>query len=295
MNFASGVVKAGNLQIFLSSILEEKELYPAWFIKMVQEHGFVHWKPPIYQSYLPEEIQVQQNYIQSVLGNTNKPENTVGQRILSDIYSKAYTRFLIKHPEIILDKCLKSYSMFWEPIRNYSNLFMGLLFVDPKIRKPFNIVSSLKEISREGIFDNQYVMKGNVLSKTGKNTCFFTLPYIPMYVYIANILIIHILTPLTAIYEIVLCFHNYLKKKHRISDIPERDRILFFFLIVCYIYVAATMNLPEYGENMRFRLSMEPMIWLLSILSITMLFRHMRSYSRRRGLRSEHTEAATQP
>ena len=40
-------------------------------------------------------------------------------------------------------------------------------------------------------------------------------------------------------------------------------------LLVCgamYVYVATLSSVVDYGENMRFRLGVEPLVWILTIL-----------------------------
>jgi len=45
----------------------------------------------------------------------------------------------------------------------------------------------------------------------------------------------------------------------------------FYFMLACYSYAAFVMNLSEHGEDMRFRLSVEPLIWVISVYAYTKL------------------------
>jgi hypothetical protein len=60
-----------------------------------------------------------------------------------------------------------------------------------------------------------------------------------------------------------------------------------YFLITCYVYAALIMNISDHGENMRFRLSIEPIIWIITTAALT----HLAAVvgSRFRSQRKEHT------
>lgn len=82
-----------------------------------------------------------------------------------------------------------------------------------------------------------------------------------------NIIMIHSVFPILIIYECIRFFRN-----RNIAYI----HIFFFFMAMIYLYAALVFNLPEYPENMRFRLTIEPLIWILSIYSITKLIKYFK-------------------
>jgi hypothetical protein len=47
-------------------------------------------------------------------------------------------------------------------------------------------------------------------------------------------------------------------------------------MLALVAYVAVVANLAEFGENMRFRLSVEPILWLLTAFSCSFVFRMAR-------------------
>ncbi len=102
-------------------------------------------------------------------------------------------------------------------------------------------------------------MTGNTYDKKGIPVSFYTIPYFPMLVLIMNILVIHLLLPLLLIYAVA----RQLIYKEKLFSAE------FFFLLASFLYAVVVMNLPEYGENMRFRLSIEPVIWLISMYTLT--------------------------
>jgi len=254
VNFAVGLIKVGRGHDLIQVILDEKDRYPQWFIEMIENEGLVNWHPPAFGSYMPKTIQEQEESIQTRLHNTNRSENSIGQRVISDLYMKAYQRFLLKKPKVVVLKFLQSYRCFWEPIRNYGIKYLALLYVEPEIRNSFYITHALRAAVAEGVCANQYLMKGTPANRLRKSTCFYTIPYLPTLVLIANIVVIHILAPLL-IFSMIVCM-----VKHKRLVLPKE----FIFLLVCYLYAVVVMNLSEYDENMRFRLSIEPLIWLTS-------------------------------
>lgn len=276
-NFADGLSKLGRGQKFAESILDKREMYPPWFCAMIENHGLVIWRSRIIRQYIPQDLRVKEDEIQRKLDYTDRAKNSIGQRIVSDLYMKAYTIFFFRHPKIILDKFITSYKQFWEPIRNYSPIFLGPLFVDAKIANSFNIPAAIKASLAEGICDNQYLMQGTMQNKSRRRICFYTVPYIPSLALIINLVVLHLITPLVVLYRL----WSPKKPEHGLS-------LLFLFL--CYLYAAFVMNLPEYGENMRFRLSIEPMIWLISVYSIMEIYSIARAIVRRRRMKQSGAE-----
>ncbi len=258
VNFAAGLNKAGMGETFLTSIFHDRAQYPEWFIEMLEKEGVVSWYPPKFLKYLPDEIQQQDKQIQSLLGNTNRPENFIGLRVMSDLYIQAYPQFFFTQPKLIRRKFLMGYMKFWEPIRNFGIMYMGPLFIIPKIRNSFRIDQVLKAYFTQGI-EEQFFMTGNTYDKKGIPVSFYTIPYFPMLVLIMNILVIHLLLPLLLIYAVA----RQLIYKEKLFSAE------FFFLLASFLYAVVVMNLPEYGENMRFRLSIEPVIWLISMYTLT--------------------------
>ena len=71
-----------------------------------------------------------------------------------------------------------------------------------------------------------------------------------------NLFVLHILAPSIIIY---VCTQQ--KRRHLLKK-------TYGYSVGCLLYAVVVMNLPEYGENMRFRLSVEPLIWFLSVSSL---------------------------
>jgi hypothetical protein len=277
-----GLIRAGVGQPFLDTMLQEEERYPSWFTRMVRDHGLVHWHPPLYQTYVPPAVQAHDAAIQARLQQTNPTENSVGLRVISDLYMRAYGRLLVHQPMLVAEKFVRSYLVFWQPIRNYSAQFVAPLYVDPLVQNSFRADQLWAALTVDGGQEAHYTMQGTLDAKIGQPTRFYTLPYVPLLMLGLNIIVMHVVVPLLVLNDA----RQRLVLRKRILP-PE-----FYFLVGCYLYAAVVMNIAEHGENMRFRLSVEPVIWIMSIYAMTLFARLVRS-SLRRSM--EPSAAATPP
>jgi len=90
-----------------------------------------------------------------------------------------------------------------------------------------------------------------------------TLPYLPGLITLLNLIFFNLLIPC------LLCF-LFLSR----SPKPLITKYLLF-LFACICYLAFTSSLVEFGENMRFRVSVEPLLWLSSFLALLILFQKL--------------------
>jgi len=83
---------------------------------------------------------------------------------------------------------------------------------------------------------------------------------------VLNLISVHVLLPLLAIW--------WLASRLRRPPSDRFDPLRMSALLVAlffYGYLAALVNLVETIENMRYRLEVEPMIWLISLICVTEL------------------------
>ena len=91
-------------------------------------------------------------------------------------------------------------------------------------------------------------------ARSGKRVRFYDVPYLPTVFLAVNMVMIHVGLPL------LLAGEGFRWLKRRSALLPRE----FWFMVACYAYVALLANISSYGENMRFRLSIEPVIWAIS-------------------------------
>jgi hypothetical protein len=120
----------------------------------------------------------------------------------------------------------------------------------------------MKAYMREPFEQSQLFMTGHSDDKVGKSIRFFTLPCVPGLIHVLTFVVMHSVVPIVAAVGIIqLC-------ARREEGVPRE----FFFLLATYVYLAMVANIAEYGENMRFRLSVEPVIWLISVWSLMLMY-----------------------
>ena len=254
MNFANGLLRAGQGDAFRASILSDYERMPSFFSSMIQQEGLVHWHTNNIDRHLPSDVKRREESIQEVVGGTNRPENSIGQRLASDLYGQAYLRFLTRNPSVVASKFLASYTIFWQPIRNYGIQFLDLFFVEPVVLDSFRIDQIIAGFANGSLPEPQYViLEDTPRGKAGRPGSLFTIPYFPTLMLVVNILVIHLGLP-------VLVGVSLLRGRGRILPLGG------WLIAAIFLYAAFVYNLAEHLENMRFRLNVEPLIWILSIM-----------------------------
>ena len=262
-NFGMGLKFSGNGEVFRQFILANPQDYPEWFVRMNLELGLVHWRSP-YQAYLPAEVQAQDRAINERLSWQNTRENSQGQRVVSDLYMQAYVRFARAHPDIVFRKFWASYAIFWQPIRNYSSQWLDLFYVRPVIWNSFDFPRTIRLLFDGGIPEPQYILQQTVRGSPVRATAtdaavkWIGLSTIPTVLLMVNIACIHLALP------ILLIYGGYSRYRGRPAPVPAG----LYFMSLAILYVTLVVNLPECCENVRFRLDVEPLIWITSALCL---------------------------
>jgi hypothetical protein len=254
MNLANGLLRAGRGEAFRASILSDWERMPPFFSKMIQEEGLVHWHTNNIERHLPSDVRRREAVIQEILAGTNRPQNSIGQRLVSDLYLQAYLRFLARDPSAVASKFLDSYRIFWQPIRNYGIQFLGPFFVQPVVLDGLRIDQIIAGLANGSIPEPQYVIEEDTpRGKVGRPARLFALAYFPTVMLAVNVLVIHLGLP-------VLFAVAVLRRRGRV--LPREGCLI----AVVFLYAAFVCNLADHLETMRYRLSVEPLIWILSIV-----------------------------
>lgn len=270
LNCAIGLERAGMQAVFLDSIFREEQQYPAWFIRMLRTEGFVRWHPPVFDAYVPQHVKHQEEQLQRILHHTNRSENSIGQRLVSDLYMKAWLRFVMDHPGLMLRKFTASYIIFWQPIRNYSAMYLGPIFVTPKVINSFDLRQIWQAYFTPEVHEQHYFLSGTIFTKEARPIDIYALPYLPILILILNLVVLHSVVP-------GLLIGDLARRLIGKTGMLPRE---FYFLVTCYAYAALVMNISDHGENMRFRLSIEPVIWIITTYALTHLAAFVVSMSR---------------
>lgn len=200
--------------------------------------------------------------------------DSAGFRELSACVQQMYIHYWLHNPDKAIGGWAKSYAQFWLPIDSYTAAFPTVLVAS----RPATIETSEPSIGTAlrrfltppHYFSRQEAMTGFIGTGNPRlvPTNVTVIPFAPQLVSLLALAMLHSL-PLIAAYIRI--------KKGSLRDAFPTG---FSFLLLLYIYVAGICNLVEYGENMRFRLAVEPVIWSIGIITACTLI----ARSRRPGL-----------
>jgi len=106
----------------------------------------------------------------------------------------------------------------------------------------------------------------------------YTLGFLAPLVLMLNVLGIHVLLPLVALAWLV---ERVRRPGARVLD-PQRMAVLLVAAVV-YVYLAGVANFVETAENMRYRVEVEPVIWVITVICLGELGRLIGAALRRQS------------
>jgi hypothetical protein len=241
----------GGFDAFKAHVAAKGDRYPEWFVRMTEKHGPVTWWSPILGDYVPEEYRKRDAEVQAALGGTARTQNSMSLRHLSDVYMKVVPEFAVANPGLTLRKFWAGYCSFWRPIEDYSNLYMGPIYTDPRGRDllhPF--AEPKKRVARLLVGTYEFGMEKRDTLQTDLTQ--LTSLYI---VDTICLVIVHTLLPLfLAVFSVRLFL--------RTSGL---DEIAIFGAALPFLYGIVLFNLVEVGENVRYRLAVEPIMLAICV------------------------------
>jgi len=226
----------------------------------------------------PQKVWDREAWVERTLGLKSPVFNTLGLRIAFARDQRDFFRFVRTHPATMLRKWWKAYHIFWQPIANYGRQFVGLFVVSNRITNPFDFPGIVRQLLAGSLPDVQYVASGShpllsldprdkVLPSQLTPTTLYTVRWIEPVALMLQLIAVHLLLPLVAI----VWAANRLRRGR---SAPVFDPLRMTALLVgatLYGYLAATVNLIETSENMRYRLEVEPVIWVITLICVTEL------------------------
>jgi hypothetical protein len=150
--------------------------------------------------------------------------------------------------------------------------------VSNRITDPFDFPGIVRQLLTGSLPDEQYVASGShpLVSLDPKDkplpyqlapTSLYTARWIEPVALMLQLVAVHLLLPLVAIVWAA-------SRLRRGRSEPVFDPLRMTALLVgavLYGYLAATVNLIETSENMRYRLEVEPVIWVITLICVTEL------------------------
>ena len=237
----------------------------------------------------PRDIIDRDAAVERQLGLSNPPLNTLGMRIALAQDQRDFFHFVRTHPDTMLRKWWAAYHIFWQPIANYGRWWVSLFVVSNRITDPFDFPGIVQQWRAGQLPDVQYVASGTHPSlwvaspppstfapdERGRRrpyrvtpTSLYTFRWCEPFVLMLEIVATHLLLPLVG----VLWAATRVWRGR--AAVPLLDPLRMTALLVgaaLYAYLAAAANLVETAENMRYRVEVEPVLWVMTLICITEL------------------------
>ena len=243
---AKGLRWAGQYQALCDDVAASPPgTYPDWFLRV---NSFC--APPfftLFETAMPADVQAQDAAMLARLGGSPAPKNTVATRMISGEYRHAVERYMLAHPVRFADRFGAAYRLFWQRMADYGVKGFDPLFVMPVDR-------GLEAVRGRGFGEVQRVMlaqQPNLFLKVAPESraaWFGTISLEPLDA--VSIVVLHLLFPA------ILAVWLWQRARGREAVLPRG----FWVLAASTLYGLVVFNAVDAGENMRFRLTIEPAI-----------------------------------
>ena len=253
-NAVQGLVKAGYEEPFRAFLAASGDRYPAFFLPLIERKGLVDWRWEPRPGDLPEAILERDARLQDRLHGTNRKENGVAQATLFGVYARAWRDFLLARPEIAAAKLYRSTKLFFFPIRYHAAPFLRCDWKIDPAWPPWRIFGMLL---RGELPEQAYLTAGtwpdsrpsryvdtftfDRLSIVWQSLLFWSLPFLVTW----------------RLWRILAGWRR--------GEPPAAGDWIWLGALTLVAYGALLANLVEFGENQRFRLALEPLLWLLGL------------------------------
>src|SRR5262249_22328482 len=258
------------------------------------ERGYPAWKvaaalgDPMAMFAFPHEIAERDEAINREMGMINPLTNSLAFRVQCAEDQRAFLDFARANPGTMARKWLRAYHIFWQPMANYGQAFVDLFAIGNHLRDSFDLRGIVAQLRAGTLPDTQYIASGSrgvTVERKGKftltPTTLYTTRWLEPFVLVLNLIGVHLLLPLVAVLWLIE------RVRGPSAARPPFDPLRMSALLVtaiCYAYLAALVNLVETLENMRYRLEVEPLIWLTTLICLTELARRFGPGGRARPL-----------
>ena len=237
---------------------------PAWEVELA--HG-----NPKGLDLLKSETAARDQWVERTVGLSNPMVNTLFFRELCAQAQRDFLRFAVRNPRAILAKWWTAYRyFFWQPITNCGRILGTFLVWENRISDGLNLPDVVRQLGAGTLPERSFAASGSSpLTKDQKvpagltPVSLYTFGFLAPMVLMLNVIGIHLLLPLVALAWLV---ERVRQPAARVLD-PQRMAVLLVAATV-YVYLAGVANVVETAENMRYRLEVEPMIWLISLICV---------------------------
>lgn len=213
------------------------------------------------QPEIAPEIQEQDARVERWLGIENPPLNTLVSRALWRDCERAFFAFARHAPEVLLAKTWASYRVFWLPPASYG--FVALFATSHRLDRGLSPARTIELLVEGKLPEDHRIASGAYRKIRYAPVRLYTLRWLDPFLEITRQLGVHLFLPLA-------CLAWFTVRRARGPDAEPRA-VAFAALVVfatLYSYVALVSSAGEHGENMRYRIGVEPMIWLITVVAV---------------------------
>ena len=267
MNLAKGVFWAKQGPLLCHDIAESPNgIYPDWF-----RQGAVHCRFAFQVTKLeslPPALRARDDAMTVRLGGVRPTWNLPSVAEESRAWQSAVLRFTFAHPGLFAVRAALGYRLMWQRIADHAFQFPWDLFYVKPIDRPFPGL-----LSRGFAEAPQVAVKAmGLTAQPGRNAWLGTISLAPLDA--ISILALHVLLP------ILLAIDFWRRRRKRSPFLPYGTLILL--AAVCYGLML--FSVAEGGENMRFRVAIEPEVIALTACTLLAFARALRQAGLNRNL-----------
>jgi hypothetical protein len=281
MHAVAGLSLAGlrddYLKFFTDEAAAEKGA-PDWEIALA--HG-----DPNALDLLNAETSERDQWVEHVVGLSNPWPNSLLFREFCACGQVWFLRFAVRNPGKMLGKWWTAYSQFfWQPISNFGGLNVAFYVGENRVRDGLDLRDIVRQLRAGTLPEHTYLASGSSFLVQEKSPRGFvpvrlnTLSFLAPLVLMLNVISIHVPLPLVALVWVV----QRSRRLRAAALDPQRMAVLLVAAVV-YVYLASVANFVETAENMRYRLEVEPVIWVITLICLGELGRLIGAALRRQS------------
>ncbi|MCG8527456.1 MAG: glycosyltransferase family 39 protein [Opitutales bacterium] len=266
----TGLHIAGYGSEFYDHIFENSDEFEDWFVRMHREKGrVVFWgEIPQVEKFFPQEVLALDRHLSKEKGIHMQYSNNMVTKVLSDEYAKVYQSFVAAHPDIIVQKFVKGWEALWRPIKNYPHLFVAPFYTEPVIWNGLDLWQGFRKIGPAFHPNRVFINSAKNARFSGDEASLLTINYVPDLMRLVNVVNMTLL-PFVLPIMLLLILTGRVKLE---------GTFLAYLLIVGVIYyLACSVSLVQFSrENCRYRIPIEPFIWMLLFIHIQWIYSKFR-------------------
>lgn len=253
-NLMNGLRGAGYADVFGRAILERGD--EPWMAEVFAPGGSARL-PEI----LPPEHRARDAALEARWGVRNWGFNTAVAGALFAAFERHFTPFALRRPDVVAVKTARAYAIFWQPIANFGRMYISLFTTAARTTSGLDVPGVVAQWVGGTLPEGVLLTSGRQVARRFTPVGIGSPTWLDPPRFLATVVGVHVLAPLAAVLVV--------RRRRRGAPSTPLEAARATALLVCgvlYVYLALLSSLGEYGENMRFRLGVEPLVWLLTAL-----------------------------